>query len=90
MENKCIVTRLADQYFSDMANISNIFKVLNYSKVTVAFDTYFALKEKNHWCPLLRFRLSNHNVPIEICPLYNNDIGDGFLYMHVFICALFH
>ena len=52
------------------------------------------LLEKKYWCPLIQFRLTNHNLPIEtgrwknvtiqnrICPLCNNfDIGDEFHYI---------
>ena len=82
------------------AYIDNSSKASNYKlfKHTFAFKTYITILEKKYWCPLIRFRLLNHNLPIEtcrwknvtiqnrICPLCNNfDIGDEFHY--IFTCT---
>ena len=94
---KYINARLTDQYLhSWYAYIDNSSKSSNYKlfKHTFAFETYITIVEKKYWCPLIRFRLSNHNLPIEtgkwknvtiqnrICPLCNNfDIGNEFHYI---------
>ena len=98
---KYINARLTEQYFQSWYAY-NSSKASNYKlfKHTFAFETYITILEKKYWCPLIRFRLSNHNLPIEtgrwenvtiqnrICPLCNNfDIGDEFHY--IFTCTFF-
>ena len=91
-----IDTMLNDQYLQswhiDSSSKASSYKLL---KNTVIFETYLSPLEKiTHWCPLLRFRLSNHNLPTEtgrwknvllqniICPLCSSsDIGDKFHYI---------
>ena len=96
-------TRLTDQYLQSWyLYIDNSSKASNYKlfKHTFAFETYITILEKTYWCPLIRFRLSNHYLPIEtgrwknvtlqnrICPLCNNFyIGDEFHY--IFTCTFF-
>ena len=92
---KYINARLQSWY----AYIDNSFKASNYKlfKHTFVIETYIIILERKYWCPLIRFRLSNHNLPIEtgrwenvtiqnrICPLcINVDIGDEFHY--IFTC----
>ena len=100
---KYINARLTDQYLQSWyAYIDNSSKASYYKlfKHTFAFETYITILENKYWCPLIRFRLSNHNLPIEtgrwknvtiqnrICPLCNNfDIGDEFHY--TFTCTFF-
>ena len=59
---------LTGQYLQSWyAYIDNSSKASNYKlfKHTFAFETYITIVEKKYWCPLIRFRLSNHNLPIE-------------------------
>ena len=64
---------------------------------------YFLTLPQNAWIPILKFRTSNHRLPIEIyswkvafvdrhkrlCTLCNNnDVGDEFHYL--IICPMFH
>ena len=92
-----INARLTDQYLhSWYAYIDNSSRSSNYKlfKHTFAFETYITILENKYWCPLIRFRLSNHNLPIEtgkwknvtiqnrISPLCNKfDIGNEFHYI---------
>ena len=65
---KHINARLTDQYLQSWyAYIDNSSKASNYKlfKHTFAFETYITILEKKYWCSLIRFRLSNHNLPIE-------------------------
>ena len=80
---KYINARLTVQYLQSWyAYIDNSSKASSYKlfKHAFAFETYITILEKKYWCPLIRFRLSNHNLPIEtgrwtnviqnrICPL---------------------
>ena len=66
-----INTRLIDQYLQSWHTyIDNSSKASNYKlglfKNTFSFETYITVIERKNWCPLLRFRLSNHNHPISL------------------------
>ena len=69
--------------YADNSSKASNYKIFRH---TFALEIYM---ERKYWCPLTRFRLSNHNLPIEtgrlknvtiqnrICQLCNNfDIGD--------------
>ena len=40
-------------------------QVINYWKILLYLKHTSYFWRKKHWCPLLRFRLSNHNLPVE-------------------------
>ena len=75
-------------------------QIIKYSNIRLHSKHISQFWRKNTGVPLIRFRLSNHNLPIEtgrwknvtiqnrICPLCNNfDIGDEFHY--IFTCTFF-
>jgi hypothetical protein len=98
-----ISTKLTDQFLQtwyshiDSSSKASCYRIF---KSNLTFENYLTLLEKKDWYPLLRFRISNHNLPIEtgrwirkpvqdrLCSLCNsNDIGDEFHY--IFICPFF-
>ena len=97
---KYINARLTDQYLQSWyAYIDNSSKASNYSNIRL-HSKHITILENKYWCSLIRFKLSNHNLPIEtgrwenvtiqnrICPLCNNvDIEDEFHY--IFTCTFF-
>ena len=86
-----INARLTDQYLQSWYTyIDNSSKASNYklSKHTFTFETSITMFEKKYWCPFIRFRLSNHNLPIETWQVgkcnnkkQNMSIGDEFHYI---------
>ena len=70
-------------------------------KNDINFENYLIKLYKKHWSTLLKFRLSNHRLPIETgrqdniplaerkCNLCEkNDIGENFHYL--FVCSHFN
>ena len=94
---------LSDLYIQEWhSKIASSSKGLNYNlfKVDANFENYLSILSRKHYSTLLKFRLSNHRLPIEtgrwenipieerkcnICEI--NDIGDEFHYL--FVCKYF-
>ena len=76
-------------------------KTYSVFKNDINFENYLIKLNKKHWSTLLKFRLSNHRLPVETgrrdnipleerkCNLCEkNDIGDEFHYL--FVCSHFN
>ena len=76
-------------------------KTYSIFKNDINFENYLIKLNKKHWSTLLKFRLSNHRLPVETgrrdnipleerkCNLCEkNDIGDEFHYL--FVCSHFN
>ena len=92
-----ISNRLNDIYTQEWtAKLQLSSKGRNYSvfKQNLNFESYFTTLDRNVYLPIVKFRTSNHKLPVEIgrwnntpfgerkCLLCNlNDIGDDFHYL---------
>ena len=96
--------RQNDQYLQEWnsaMSLSSKGKIYNIFKENFRLEDYLTTLPQNIWTRLLKFRTSNHHLPVEtgrwnnipledrMCTLCNNnDIGDEFHYL--FTCPFFN